>query len=281
MLSIGEFASLGMVSVRTLRHYDEIGLLPPAHIDQQTGYRTYSAAQLGQLNRILALKGLGLSLSQAKQLLDGITPAELRGMLLLRRAQLEHELEEHQRQLLGVEARLRYIEREGVMPADDIIVKMIPAMGVVEIRSRAENYANENMVRAVNDCAVQFDQLKVRELTGATGPLMIISERSEQDDICVRLALAVTEPPGELPAAVHYAELPEIEAATTVRSGPAASIFPMVYQDLASWADAHNCQTIGAGRLIWVHEVSDADHANEQVFEIQLPFTRPEQASVS
>src|ERR1700722_8538996 len=281
MLSIGEFASLGMVPVRTLRHYDEIGLLPPAHIDQQAGYRGYSADQLGQLNRILALKGLGLSLSQAKQLLDGITPAELRGMLLLRGAQLEHELKEHQRQLLGVEARLRYIEREGVMPADDIIVKKIPAMGVVEISSSAENYANENMVRAVNDCAVQLDQLKIRELTGATGPLMILSERSEQDDIIVRLALAVTEPPGELPAGVRYAELPEAEAATTVRSGPAASIFPMVYQDLARWADAHNCQTIGTGRLIWVHEVDDAGHANEQVFEIQLPFTRSAPTPVS
>src|ERR1700722_5955214 len=122
MLSIGEFASLGMVSVRTLRHYDEIGLLPPAHIDQQTGYRGYSADQLGQLNRIAALKGLGLSLAQTRQLLDGITLAELRGMLLLRRAQLERELAEHQRQLLGVESRLRYIEREGVMPVDDIVV---------------------------------------------------------------------------------------------------------------------------------------------------------------
>jgi DNA-binding transcriptional MerR regulator len=279
MLSIGEFASLGMVSVRTLRHYDEIGLLPPAHIDQQTGYRAYSADQLRQLNRIAALKGLGLSLTQAKQLLDGITLAELRGMLLLRRAQLEHELEEHQRQLLGVEARLAYIEREGVMPADDIIVKKIPAMAIVAVCSTAENYSNENMVRAVNRCAVQFDQLKIRELLAATGPLMILSERSEQDDITVQLALAVTERPSELPAAVQYAELPEVQAATTVRSGPAASIFPMVYHDLARWADAHNCQTIGAGRLIWVHEVADVEHANEQVFEVQLPFTRSAQAA--
>jgi len=73
MFSIGEFARLGTVSVRTLRHYDEIGLLRPAKVDPQSGYRYYSASQLGQLNRIVALKELGLSLIQAKQLLAGIT----------------------------------------------------------------------------------------------------------------------------------------------------------------------------------------------------------------
>ena len=51
MFSIGEFARLGTVSVRTLRHYDEIGLLPPAKVDPDTGYRGYSAAQLRALNR--------------------------------------------------------------------------------------------------------------------------------------------------------------------------------------------------------------------------------------
>ena len=128
MFSIGEFARLGTVSVRTLRHYDEIGLLPPAKIDPATGYRGYSAEQLRLLNRIVALKELGLSLAQARQLMDGITLEELQGMLMLRRAQLEQELEEHRNQLRGVEARLRYIAREGVMPADDIVVKKIPVL---------------------------------------------------------------------------------------------------------------------------------------------------------
>lgn len=97
-----------------------------AKVDPDTGYRGYSAEQLGQLNRIVALKELGLSLTQVGQLLGGITLDELRGMLILRRAQLEQELEAHKSQLLGVEARLRYIEREGAMPADDILVKKLP-----------------------------------------------------------------------------------------------------------------------------------------------------------
>ncbi|HEY2261209.1 MAG TPA: MerR family DNA-binding transcriptional regulator, partial [Streptosporangiaceae bacterium] len=73
MFSIGEFARLGGVSVRTLRHYDEIGLLQPATVDPDTGYRGYAAGQLGLLNRIVALKDLGLTLTQTGRLLDGIT----------------------------------------------------------------------------------------------------------------------------------------------------------------------------------------------------------------
>src|ERR1700733_13441207 len=105
MFSIGEFARLGGVSARTLRHYDQIGLLRPAAVDQDTGYRGYSAAQLGQLNRIMALKELGLSLTQVGRLLGGITLGELRGMLALSRAQLEQEVDQRRTQLLGIEAR--------------------------------------------------------------------------------------------------------------------------------------------------------------------------------
>jgi DNA-binding transcriptional MerR regulator len=68
MFLTGEFSQISRVSKRLLHYYDEIGLLKPAHIDPHTGYRYYSASQLSQLNRILALKDLGLSLDQSKLL---------------------------------------------------------------------------------------------------------------------------------------------------------------------------------------------------------------------
>jgi DNA-binding transcriptional MerR regulator len=57
MLTIGEFSRLGSISIRMLRHYDEIGLLAPAQVDAATGYRSHSIAQLRDLNRIVALRG--------------------------------------------------------------------------------------------------------------------------------------------------------------------------------------------------------------------------------
>jgi DNA-binding transcriptional MerR regulator/effector-binding domain-containing protein len=275
MLSIGEFARLAAVSVRTLRHYDEIGLLPPAQVDPQTGYRYYSAGQLGQLNRIVALKELGLSLAQARQLLAGLSLDELRGMLLLRRAQLEQELAAHSGQLLEVEARLRYIAKEGAMPADDITVKKLPALGVAVITAQVPAYGPENVVPAVNRLREQFDRLEIPRLVKVAGPYMIFYDDNDGDDITVHLALPVAEPPSELPHPAAYTVLPEAEAAVAVRSGPAASIFPMVYHDLAQWAAAHGYQTSGPGREIWVSEVDDIAEVSQQVIEVQLPFTRP------
>jgi DNA-binding transcriptional MerR regulator len=275
MFSIGEFGRLGGVSVRTLRHYDEIGLLRPATVDPDTGYRGYSAQQLGQLNRIFALKELGLSLSQARRLLTGITLEELQGMLMLRRAQLEHELQQHQNQLLGVEARLRSIAREGAMPADDIVAKTIPAVGVVVISGPAPGWGAPNIVPVVNRLDEQFDQLGIGDRVKQAGPRIVFYDHEYGDNIIVHLALPVTEPPGELPAPAEYRVLPEIEAAATVRNGLAASIFPMVYQDLVQWIDERGYRAApGPGREIWVHEVDDIADVDQQVFEIQLPFTR-------
>ena len=277
MFSIGEFSRLGGVSVRTLRHYDEIGLLRPATVDPDTGYRGYSAAQLGRLNRIMALKELGLSLTQARRLLDGVTLEELNGMLILRRAQLEHELEEHKNYLLGVEARLRHIAREGVMPADDIVAKKIPAMGVVVIAGQAPAFGPENIVPVVNRLAARFDELGIHDLVKEAGHRMIFYEGGQDgEEVTVCLALPVAEPPGELPAPARYRVVPEIEAAAAVRSGPAASIFPMVYHDLVRWIGERGYQVAASsGREVWLHEVHDFADVAQQVFEIQLAFTRP------
>jgi DNA-binding transcriptional MerR regulator len=276
MFSIGEFARLGAVSIRALRHYDEIGLLLPDEVDPATGYRSYSAKQLRQLNRIVALKDLGLTLGQIRQLLDGITVDELRGMLLLRQAQLERELERQQHHLLGVEARLRYIAQEDDMPADDIVVKQIPPLGVVVIADTAPGWGVENIVPAVNRARVKFDRLGISGLVKVAGPFMLVYEHADGHQITVNVALPVAVEPAELPPPARYRVLPAIEAATAVRNGPAASIYPMVYQDLAAWVEAHGCQSHGPGRDIWIHEIDDISEVDQQVFETQLAFTRPE-----
>ena len=121
-----------------------------------------------------------------------------------------------------------------------------------------------------------FDELAIPELVKATGPLMIFYEHDEGSDVTVYLALPVAERRAEIPAPAQYLDLPEVEVVAAVRSGRAASIFPMVYQDLFQWADAHGFRARGPGREIWVNEIDDPAEAGQQVFEVQLPFTRPE-----
>src|SRR6266576_3091195 len=112
MLSIGEFAQLAQVSPRTLRHYNDLGLLVPSRVDAATGYRFYEVRQLARLHRILALRDLGFALEQIGPVVDGQPSVdELRGMLVLRRAQIESAVAEEQARLRRVEARLRFLER--------------------------------------------------------------------------------------------------------------------------------------------------------------------------
>ncbi|MBC8496712.1 MAG: MerR family transcriptional regulator, partial [Chloroflexi bacterium] len=135
MLKIGDFSKLSRVTVKTLRYYDEIGLLKPAQVDRFTGYRYYSFKQLPRLNRILALKDLGLSLEQIGRLLDEELPSEqLRGMLRLKWAEIEGEVTEAQAHLARVEARLRQIEQEVVMSKYDVIIKKVELLKVASMR---------------------------------------------------------------------------------------------------------------------------------------------------
>lgn len=92
MYSIGEFSRINRITPKTLRHYDRIGLLKPATTDEWTGYRYYTAAQLPVIRRILALKDLGFSLEDIRQVISGET--EMDRLLERREEELQREYRE-------------------------------------------------------------------------------------------------------------------------------------------------------------------------------------------
>src|SRR3954468_8025960 len=95
MMRIGDFSRLSRVSVKTLRYYDELGLIKPARVDEFTGYRYYDYDQYARINRVLALRALGLSLERIRQVLDaGVSLEQLKAMLQLQRAEIEQRIGE-------------------------------------------------------------------------------------------------------------------------------------------------------------------------------------------
>src|SRR4051812_33802923 len=95
MLKISDFAKIGQVAMSAWRYYDEIGLLRPAHVDSSTGYRFYEIDQLSRLHRILALKEVGLDLTQIVQILDQEVSSEtIQKMLRIKRSELHQHLRE-------------------------------------------------------------------------------------------------------------------------------------------------------------------------------------------
>jgi DNA-binding transcriptional MerR regulator/predicted transcriptional regulator YdeE len=121
--------------VSALRYYADFGLLPPADVDPDSGYRYFSVSQLPRLNRILALKDLGLSLDDIRRILDeDPAAAELRGMLRLKHAEIGELLAEERARLARVEARLRLIESEETMTHRDIVLETVEPHHVLCMR---------------------------------------------------------------------------------------------------------------------------------------------------
>src|SRR5215475_12744705 len=141
MFKIGEFSKLVQVPVPTLRYYDQVGLLKPVEVDRFTGYRYYSASQLPRLHRILVLKGLGFSLEQIAEALDeGLTTEQMRGMLRLRHAQINQQLEAIRNQLTDVEVLLQQIEREDQLSTYDVMLKQVEPQLMASVRAILPNH---------------------------------------------------------------------------------------------------------------------------------------------
>lgn len=147
MFKIGEFSKIALISVSQLRYYDEVGLLKPAKIDEWTGYRYYSAQQLPDLNRILALKELGLSLEQIRRMLgDEVSLDEIRGMFSLRKAQAEQSVRDELLRLQQINARLQQIEEGSSYENYDIIVKSLPPQPYFSLREMCPSFDAARML---------------------------------------------------------------------------------------------------------------------------------------
>lgn len=141
VIRIGNFARIAQVSTRALRLYDKLGLLKPAQVDPSSDYRYYSIEQLPRLNRILALKDLGFSLDQVAVVLRSELSAEqLRGMLTMKRAEVERRVADEQAQLARIAARLRQIEQEDSLDTYEVIVKRIEPQWLASVRGVISDY---------------------------------------------------------------------------------------------------------------------------------------------
>ncbi|MFD3517685.1 MerR family transcriptional regulator [Streptomyces sp. NPDC058657] len=273
MFTIGDFARHGRVSVRMLRHYDATGLLHPARVDPFTGYRHYSAAQLARLNRLIALKDLGFTLAQVREILDEeVGAAELRAMLRLRQAELETEMKAAAARLVQVEARLRAVESEGRMSAHDVVVKSLPCVRVAELTGVAPDFYSIGLV--IQPLYDALFPLLARTGIAPAGPGIAYYEDAPGGGILVHAAVQVTAPvravaPGREDGALRVVDLPPVgEAATLVHRGPMDAVLPAV-QTLARWIDTHGHRSAGYPREI---SLECPENRDEWVTELQEPI---------
>ena len=140
MLRISEFARAGNVTIRTLRFYDEVGLLRPMHVSPETSYRGYSPEQFAELSRIQAFKDMGFALGEILDLLRKPLPAaELRRVLQERREVLRSRVREDAGRLARIEARLASLEPPGSV-APLVLFGETRQQWVASIREKLNSY---------------------------------------------------------------------------------------------------------------------------------------------
>lgn len=269
VFGIGSFARLGQVSVRTLHHYDEVGLLTPAEVDGRTGYRWYRAEQLHRLNRIIALRDLGFPLQEIRVIVDEtVTIEELRGMLRLRRAEAIERRDAENERLRLVEARLRQIESEDRASDYDIVVKRLEPLRVVTRQANIATFgAPIGPVLGRLRLEVQ-DELTDNGID-VTGPWLALYEDSGDDLVPITVIAAVPiDFDAVVPGSLVARELPDVsKAATTIHRGTMACIDDG-YQALLRWTETTGERVVGYSREVY-HDCT----GDQEAWLTELQFT--------
>ncbi len=279
MLRVGDFSKLAHITVKTLRHYDELGLLRPVWIDRFSGYRYYTLEQLPRLNSILALKDLGFSLGQIGKLLDSqITPDELRRMFVQKQAELAEQVRSEQDRLARVDLRIRALELEGRLPVQDVTVKSIPALWVACLRTVAPGLPDlpgrASRMRAELDAWARANGLR------DPGPWLTIFNHAEyrEHQLDVEIGLVLDRRPNQPVSrrdgqkvhsgGVEVKQLPEVAAMACLLQAASAESLQAAYTTLFTWTEQQ-----GYLRRSPLREVLLEDPAQKgaQFVEVQIP----------
>ena len=270
MYKIGEFARLAGVSVRLLRHYDEIDLIKPAFVDGDSSYRYYTVEQLTRLTHILALKDLGFSLNEIRVMGD-VKSLDIERLLLVKRADLLQRIAADQRTLENVERRLTLVR--GGQADCDVRTKQVDAMTVLSLRqcvtipvrdffreilhlAPAARCADSIMtiyynyyyrLLGVEHAQGQHIEAAFVFSTSPTQPMMLVDGRE-----------------------LRVRHIPAHEVAYSIHRG-ADNARHLAFQSLLRWVETHQYRVAAPLREIYLRRNGD-DH----ITEVQIPIVRSE-----
>jgi DNA-binding transcriptional MerR regulator/effector-binding domain-containing protein len=270
MYTIGEFAALGRVSVRMLRHYDAIGLLVPADVDERTGYRRYAIEQLPLLLRIAELRELGVGLERIAEM-SGADDADaaLHAVLVERRAELEASVAGDRARIGRIERRLRLLEGTTM---SNVIYRNVEPVTVYAARDYAPGMGPENVGSVVGSLIEALD----RALVAAGRPLIepgIFWYESEPDDrFAVHVSYVAEDEPVEGDG-YDVVELPAMPTAATVLHRGDMSGIGESWAALMEQVVADGYRIVGPVREVYL--VADGHEPGpDWVTELQAPVER-------
>lgn len=258
---IGLFAQMNKVTIKTLRHYDDIGLLKPARIDENNGYRYYTSAQLPTLHQIIALRQMGMTLDEIAKVQKGMS---VENLLMRKRAELMRVIAEETMKLSQVEYYLSNKEKNSDY---HVILKKIPEVIVASKRIRISNY------EALNEEAPKMGH--EMEVAGCVCAIpeycfnLYHDEEYRGENIDVEICEAVTEMKKDTKT-LKFKKMPHVETAACVLHKGSYENLPKAYSALIQWMEENEFVAIEGPRESYIDGIWNKDSKEEWLTEIQF-----------
>ena len=264
LYKIGMFAAMNHVTVKTLRFYEEQGLLMPALIHPETGYRYYTLSQMAVLHQITALKLAGFTLEEIARIHSG---ADEEAVLLKKKAELLARIGDLTRQIAAVDG---YLSKQKNGLSAPVLVKTIPETTVALMRIRLESYDG------------LFDRMPemgaLMEKAGCTCALPeycftnYLEPGYKDADILVEICESVVEAKKET-GDLRFRTLPAIQAACVFHKGSYRT-FSESYETVLRYIEENGYEIAGEIRESYIDGVWNKDDESEWLSEIQVPVRR-------
>lgn len=264
LYKIGMFAAMNHVTVKTLRFYEEQGLLMPALIHPETGYRYYTLSQMAVLHQITALKLAGFTLEEIALIHSG---ANEEAVLLKKKSELLERIAELTRQIAVVDG---YLSKKKIGLSTPVLIKTIPETTVACMRIRLETYDG------------LFDRMpEMGALMEETGCICALPEYCftnylepgyKDADILVEICESVVEAKKEI-GDLHFKTLPEIQAACVFHKGSYRT-FSESYETVLRYIEENGYEIAGEIRESYIDGVWNKDDESQWLSEIQVPVRR-------
>lgn len=261
---IGMFAAMNHITVKTLRFYEEQGLLLPAFIHPESGYRYYTLSQMAVLHQITALKMAGFTLEEIARIQSGI---DEESVLMKKKSELLARIADLTRQLAVVDS---YLSKQKTGLFAPVLVKTIPETTVAAMKMRIESYDN------------LFDGMpKMGRLMEEAGCECAIPEYCftnylepgyKDEDILVEICEAVTAAKRGT-GGLYFRTLPAIQAACVFHRGSYGTLSES-YEAVLKFIEENGYEIDGAIRESYIDGVWNQDEESGWLTEIQVPVRK-------
>lgn len=275
MLKIGDFSKLSRISIKMLRHYDELELLIPKEIDSATGYRYYGEEQLLVAGRILSLKNMGFGLSDIGTLIRRYhEPERLAEFLEMKRTEILAEEEEVKRRLLLLDTAIKRLREDKTAMYYNVCIKTFPEREVASVRQVIPAYDQEGMLWQL--LMSETAPLKMQIADNASGISIFHDDGYKECDVDVEIQLPVKGNYSNTEHVVFKVE-PAMEIATATCQGSYDQLTE-VNHAVANWIKDNGYEF--GGKMFCIYHVGPKDTKKEEdyVTEVCYSYTIPGKA---